>query len=93
MGGILINLLQEIIVWKSIDSKSAVKYCCFHNLQDGKYCVQSADFFYLPVDDRQLKQSEMQSLELFIEVSPMNRCKWFTALNDAILAHDVSFKE
>ena len=82
---------QQISVWKTIDSTSAVKYICFQNLENKKYCVQSADFFHAPVDEKQLFQSEKQIAELFIEIPLIERCEWFPSLEAAIAAHELDF--
>jgi hypothetical protein len=84
-------LLSELMVWKHVDSKSAVRYCCFHDLKNNKYAVQSADFFSLPVDEKQLRFLNIQFLELLMETSPSERCTWYPSVEDAIAAHDDLF--
>lgn len=85
------NIFQEVLIWRSIDNKSAVRYFCFYSLSTEKYCVQSADFFNLPIDIKQVQQFEKQSIELFIESSPLDRCEWFYSLAEAIKDHDEAF--
>ena len=85
------SLFQEIPVWKSIDNHSAVRYVCFLSFTSGKYCVQSADFFQLPIEPHLLQQFDRQIIELFIEVAPSERCDWFDSLSEAIEMHEKDF--
>ena len=85
------SIFKEVLVWKSIDNASAIRYFCFYDLVTEKYCVQSADFFNLPIDTKQIQQFEKQSIELFIESSPVERCEWFDSLAEAIEDHDKEF--
>lgn len=82
---------QEIKVWRRLSSRSCVRYACFKALRTGKYCVQSADFFYLPVDEQHHRYLDTQFLELFMEADPQERCTWFDSLEAAIAAHDEEF--
>jgi hypothetical protein len=81
----------ETRVWMQRDSATAVLYRCFKNLATGKFAVQSADFFRLPMDDKQLLGSEKQFIELFIETAPSKRCDWFDSVEEAIGAHNQEF--
>jgi hypothetical protein len=85
------TLLSELMVWKHIDNTNAVRYCCFHDLSTNKYAVQSADFFCLPVDEKQLKFLNVQFLELLMEIAPSERCTWYSSVEEAIAAHDELF--
>lgn len=85
------NIFQEVLVWKRIDNTSSVRYFCFHDLVTGQYCVQSADFFNTPIDTKQVQQFQKQSIELFAESSPIERCEWFESLAEAIKCHDEDF--
>lgn len=85
------NLYEAIMVWKHLDNRSSVRYSCFRNLKTGKYGVQSADYFRLPIDEEQIKQFVKQFLELLMEVDPEERCLWFDALDEAIQAHEEEF--
>jgi hypothetical protein len=51
------------------------------------FCVQSADYFYIPVDEKQLSDSNKQFLELFIEESPDSRSQMFSTIEEAIESH------
>lgn len=87
----MINLYTEIMVWKRLDDKSAVRYFCLGNVKTKKYAVQNADFFRLPFKELQFRASERQLIELFIEISPLERCNWFDTIEEAISAHDQDF--
>lgn len=85
------NLFKEILVWKPINNKMAVRYFCFCNLENNTYCVQSADYFHLPMDEEHIKQSKKQAIELLLELPPNERCDWFDSLEQAVADHDNSF--
>lgn len=85
------DLFIEVMIWKYFDGATAVRYCCFHDLADGKYAVQSADFFRIPLTEIQFRNFEKQFVELFTEISPRERCVWFDSLEEAIKAHEHDF--
>ncbi len=85
------DLYVELKVWKRLNDQAAVLYRCFKSLEDEKFAVQSADFFRLPIDERQIHNSARQFFELLIEVAPSQRCAWFESLDEAIAAHDRDF--
>jgi hypothetical protein len=85
------KLYKDIKIWKHVDAKTAVRYNCLADLTIGRFAVQSADFFQRPVSREQLQVFDRQYLELFIEISPHERCEWFESLEDAIAAHDRDF--
>ncbi len=87
------SLLRQIFIWKKLDADSAVRYCCFENLETRNFCVQNADFFSLPIDWKCLQQAEERIVELFIESAPHERCEWYDSLSSAIEAHDFDFSE
>ena len=84
-------MLKAIDVWKRLPNDRAVRYRCFEVLPAGGFCVQSADFFALPIGDAQLRFSEKQFLELLIEESPVDRCVVYPTLHEAIEAHERDF--
>jgi hypothetical protein len=86
------SYLEKLHIWKSLDNKHSIKFVCFKSLSNEKFCVQNADFFYLPITAEQLSQSERQEIELFIEISPLKRCKWFSSLAEAISFHEKEFE-
>ena len=85
------NLYVEFRVWRRNNDGAATLYRCFSDLNERKFAVQSADFFRLPIDERQIFNLERQFLELFIEMDPTERCQWFDSLEQAITAHDLEF--
>lgn len=89
--GLMEKYYEEISVWKRLSSEVAVRYSCFRNLGTCKYGVQSADYFRLPVDEKQVSQFARQFLELLIEVDPDERCTWFDSLDEAIRSHEEDF--
>ncbi len=78
-------------VWKRIDEKSAVRYLCFFDLTSKKYAVQNADFFYLPITKERLLESDMNGVELFLDLSPLERCDWFDEILEAVADHELNF--
>ena len=87
------QLFKQIYIWKKQNSDSMVRYCCFEDLQVNKFCVQSADFFSLPVNREYFHQADAQAIELFLESTPDKRCEWYDNLISAIAAHDLEFLE
>lgn len=87
------RLYRRIDVWKRLGTDRAVRYLCFEDVERHCFCVQSADFFYLPVDDDQLRQHARQLVELFIETDPGERAGCFGSLREAIRRHDADFSE
>lgn len=84
-------LYEEIVIWKRVDTMSAARYRCLRNLVSGKYSVQSADFYRLPLSRQQVAQFEEQFIELLCETDPGTRAGAFDSLEEAIAAHDRSF--
>jgi hypothetical protein len=84
-------MYRAIDVWKKNDG-GLIRYRCFQILESGKYCVQSADFYYLPIEGEQLKQNEQQFFELLMEFPPDERGGAFDSLEEAIRAPDKEFE-
>jgi hypothetical protein len=85
------TLYKSIDVWRRVDETTAVRYRCFESLQSKRYCVQSADFYRLPLDDKEVSSLNSQFLELFIEHEPSSRGSEYLTLEEAIAAHDRLF--
>lgn len=85
------EIFREIMIWKRLDDVSAVRYSCLNDLQNGKFAVQSADFFRLPLQAHAVTEVARQFAALFIEVSPHERCSWFDSLEEAISDHEHEF--
>ena len=88
---IIMELFREIMIWKRLDDVSAVRYSCLNDLQNGKFAVQSADFFRLPLEGKRVIEFARQFAELFIDVAPHERCSWFDSLEEAIINHEHEF--
>jgi hypothetical protein len=85
------NLYKAIDVWKKLDKTSAVRYRCFECVNSKQYCVQSADFYRLPFDQKLVSNLDAQFLELFTEQDPTSRNAEYPSLEEAIAAHDKKF--
>lgn len=79
------------VIWKRIGEDKAARYLCLHELSSNKYAVQNVDFFYLPLLKDRLFEADANSMELFIEIEPLERCDWFDELLEAIADHDTKF--
>jgi hypothetical protein len=86
-------MFRSFDIWKTIDQEQMVRYRCFEDLESGKFCVQSADFFRLPIGMERLALLEKQFLELLIEESPFSRSGVFDSIQEAIANHDSEFSE
>lgn len=85
------NSYRVIDVWQRLDGSTAIRYRCFESLQSNRYCVQSADFYRLPLADKQISNLDAQFLELFIEQEPSSRSSEYPTLAEAIAAHNKDF--
>jgi hypothetical protein len=83
--------MRTVDVWKRLEKGRAVRYRCFQDLTNGRFCVQSADFFQEPVCNEWIMQLEKQSIELLIEDDPFTRAGSFASLEEAIAAHERDF--
>ena len=86
-------MYEHIEVWTRIASKLARRYRCFRLLESGSYCVQSADFIRLPLNQSHLAQLDCQFFELLIEEPPEQRSAVFSSLEAAIAAFDRAFDD
>jgi len=85
------SLYQGLDVWKRVSKTRVVRYRCFKDLSSGEFSVQSADFYRLPLDSKQVSELDKQFLELLSEQSPKERAGSFDSLQAAIEAHDRDF--
>jgi hypothetical protein len=85
------TMYRSIGIWRQISSEEGGRYSCFEDLELGKFCVQSADFFRLPVNNETIMRADKQFVELFLEIDPRERCSWYTTLQEAIAAHEKEF--
>lgn len=84
-------LYEQINVYKR-NSKMLCIYRCFKSLSNNKFYVQSMDSFYAPIDKEQIRNSELQLFDLFLDDNIVNRCESFDDLKSAIVAFDSDFK-
>jgi hypothetical protein len=89
----IIMYFKTIDVWQCVDQRSVERYRCFEVLPNNGYCVQSADFYRLPVDAKQVEQLDRQFLELLTEQPPNERTSTYSTLEEAILQHQKDFDE
>ena len=82
-----------IDVWQRIDHQSVKRYRCFEVLPNNRYCVQSADFYTLPVNAKQMEELDRQFLELLAEQPPNERTSTYKTLEEAISQHQKDLDE
>jgi hypothetical protein len=85
------NLYRAIDVWKRVDENTAIRYRCFESLLSKRFCVQSSDFYRLPLNEQQIANLARQFVELIIEQEPSNRSGEHPTVEEAIAAHDRAF--
>ena len=82
---------KEIIVWKRVGEKSLKKFVCFELLSEKKFCVQSIDFYHMPIDYKNLEYQRGNFYELLCEEKPEERSGLFDTLEEAILDFENNF--
>jgi hypothetical protein len=85
------HLYKTVDVWRRIDSTQAVRYRCFQILDNNKFCVQSKDYYPLPIDKSHESYLENQFLELYLEEAPEDRTGMYSSLEEAIKMFDKDF--
>ena len=85
------QLYEAIDVWRRISKTQLVRYRCFRELSSRRYSVQSADFYRVPWDAKQVVDLDRQYIELLAEQAPEERAGGFDSLEAAIGAHDADF--
>lgn len=84
-------LYQELVIWKHVAEKTAVRYTCLMNPTTKKISIQSADFYRLPVTQEQVMRFQTQFVELFCECDPSERSDSFDSVEEAVAAHERGF--
>jgi hypothetical protein len=84
-------MYKQITVWKHYGGGRVGRLNCFQDLRSNQFCVQSLDYFTLPLDAQRIREMDYQLVELFIEIEPAARCEWFETVEDAIAAHERDF--
>ena len=82
---------SELMIWKNTGEGAAIRYRCLQNNSNRKYCVQNVDIFRLPIDKSQIVEAERMFVELLADVAPIERCEWFSSVEEAVAAHDAEF--
>lgn len=85
------KLYKSISVFRRLSAEEAVIYRCFELIPERGFVVQSADRIHLPVPMDEMRHHERQLLELFCEVSPEERSRPFSSIEEAIAAFDAEF--
>jgi len=85
------EILKSFDVWRQRDTKTLVRYRCFEDCSTGRFCVQSDDFYRLPVTNERTNYLENQFIELLMNESPFERVESFASIKEAISNHDGSF--
>jgi hypothetical protein len=81
----------ETSIWRRVDETTVIRYRCLQDMNTKEFAVQSADFFRLPLNEKQFRFSEKQFVELFAEQFIRERCDWFESADGAIRVHDEEF--
>ncbi len=84
---------RAIDVWKRLHDGRLLRYRCFQAVSTGRYCVQSADYYNLPLSVEEDRKFERQFKELLIEQAPDYRSETCVTLEEAISTHDREFEE
>ena len=87
----MVGMYHELSVWKRIDGRRAVRFRCIEDLGTGRFCVQSADFYSLPVTPGVASDFDRQFIEVLVENDPAERNGWFPSAGEAITAHEEEF--
>ena len=86
------RLYRRHTIWRRTATDEAVRYVCFEALHESAFCVQSQDFYRLPVNRESHLQHADRAVELFIETDPFERSKSFPSLVEAIEESDADFE-
>jgi hypothetical protein len=68
---------REVVVWKRIDDKMAVRVTCLEDMALRKFVVQGADFFAAPPR---------------LAMNQPGDGKWFESIEAAVSAHEEEFR-
>lgn len=76
----MLAFYQPFDVWKRSQRRVLCGIAVFKNLSSGRFSVQSADFYAVPLDSKQAFDLEKQYVELFAEQGPDERAGSFDSL-------------
>lgn len=86
------NLYRAHSIWRRVSPGQSVRYACFENIGDGRFCVLAADFFNPPLNPTVQLEQDRNIVELLTEEELSVRCLWFDTLTEAIAQHDAEFE-
>jgi len=92
VGAKLMGKLRSFDIWERKNAETLIRFRCFEDLSTGRFCVQNADFYRMPVTDQYLMQLERQFIELLTEEDPFSRSGSFISIAEAIKDHEASFE-
>ena len=90
---IMCNLYEAVDVWRRFSEEELVRYRCFRVLPEGRYCVQSADHYHLPLAENLGRQDEEQFIKLLAKEAPDARGKTYDTIEEAIDMFEKDFDE
>jgi hypothetical protein len=85
------RLYRHIAVWERLSEAQLACYQCLEVIPLGKFCVQSKDFYSLPLDRATHANLVSQFLTLLSEEPPDERVSLHESLEEAIQAHNLYF--
>jgi hypothetical protein len=85
-------LFKAINIWERASENKVILYRCFELIGDTKFCVQSADYYSLPIDEKAVRDHELKFIELFAEESPNVRSQLYSSIPEAIEAFKKDFE-
>ncbi len=84
------DVYENINIWQRRE-RHVVRYVCLKSIDTNQYAVLKADFFRPSSTTSDFTYLDKHFVELMIEQSPADRCKWFDSLSEAITDHDNDF--
>jgi hypothetical protein len=88
------RLFVELNVWKRIDDTTLIRYRCFRVIPDHVFFVKSSDFYYYPLDEKQITEREHYFLDsLFQDALEELPEEVYETLEEAIQMHDEAFRD
>lgn len=85
------TMFNAINIWKRIGCNRVACYRCFQIVDTGRYCVQSCDFYDVPLRAEEATRLTAQFIELLAESAPDLRSGSFESIAEAIANHDREF--
>ncbi len=86
-------IYKETKIWKRLSSTQVVRFVCFESIEEKRFAIQNADFFYMPFSSSQIILADKRQIELFAEESITYRSQWYASELEAIEAHEKEFSD